>query len=376
MPQPATHYLVTRFAIPEEYYSTWWDPYKQYFGLGSCAPDFFYFPLMPKKVIGDVKEDLSWENIANPLHSSNSYDMFCNLLAVAKQTKMNASTLVEEKNANKQFAFSFGYCCHVVTDCIFHPYVYRSTGDLWHTTDKTAETLHKQQELFIDNELYRKYYSRDKIYKMSVTCSEESTELLDFSIAKFFAESLKSTYPDCLPKEDIEISTESETHPIQQAYKALIKTIPFLFESTKICLWGSKLSIDINISDLVSNFSNNFLTSPYENCPSLPEFSPNDLFHFSIIESYKIFNEALKFWNSDSDNPKNFFHDNPVNYLDAGNFNLDTGLPSNCNNYKLLRSIGDEHYSFMADILTNNYNYFKLDYQNFDKSILENKQLL
>ena len=34
MPQPATHYLVVRRSIPEEYWEEWWnDTYKKYFGL-------------------------------------------------------------------------------------------------------------------------------------------------------------------------------------------------------------------------------------------------------------------------------------------------------------------------------------------------------
>lgn len=93
MPQPLTHYLVLRRAIPEKYWSSWWIPeYKNYFALGTAAPDIFYFPTVPK-IVKNIRDDIAWNEIANPLHSNGSYDLFCTLLDVAKLSKIETQNL-------------------------------------------------------------------------------------------------------------------------------------------------------------------------------------------------------------------------------------------------------------------------------------------
>ena len=166
MPQPATHYWVVRTAIPQNdtkgkinFWETWWDPYKSYFGLGTAAPDLFYFPLMPGVKVSC--DDFYWDGIADLIHHSRSYDIFCSLLDYAKKNKKYSI-----ENANKQFAFAFGYYCHVITDCIFHPYVYQSTADHWakkvyskkeDSLEFEHELAHKYQEFLIDEGIYEEY---------------------------------------------------------------------------------------------------------------------------------------------------------------------------------------------------------------------------
>ena len=362
MPQPATHYLVVRRSIPEVYWEDWWnDTYKKYFGLGSLTPDLFYFPAMPKAIIGgDVRKDLSWDNIASPLHSERSYDMFCSLLDISKSAKLNATSEEERVDANKQLAFSFGYYTHVVTDCIFHPYVYRSTGDYWHTKDNMTEGKHKKQELYIDNELYTKYYPKEEnLSRISYRC-ESQDGLLESVISCLFDEGLHKNYSDLYPMDD-GINCADSSHPIQQAYLALVRTIPPLFEGKKVYLWSSHKSFDIKFSSLVSLFSDDFFTSEYPEISNLPKHTPEELFDFAVIECSKIFKCVLDFWNTESTDSKAFFTSNYTNFLNAGNYNLDTGLPSEFNNHADLRKDNSKNYRFGADILTNNYNIFEND---------------
>lgn len=343
MPQPATHYLITRRAIPKEHWVNWWDKYKPYFGLGSSAPDLFYFPLLPKSAIENIRDDIYWEGIANPLHSSNSYDMFCTLLSKAKEYKKQG-----DKEAEKQFAFAFGYYCHVVTDCIFHPYVYRSTGDHWNTISIVHESKHKAQELSIDNALFQKFYNKEQNFsRIQWECKGENENQLEYSIALLLHETLQEIYPDCYP---LSPDINDSEHPVQQAYSALVQAISPLFEGTKIYLWGSR-SIDIPTAELRNLWRSDFLTSPYQDCPTLDSYTPEELFNFSSAACRKIFLTALDFWESDAMSAKEYFKNHSTHYLNSGNWNLDTGLPCNYNNYKELQNTDAEHYSFKSDEL-------------------------
>ena len=375
MPQPATHYLIARFSIPGKCYADWWDRFKPYFGLGSCAPDFFYFPLVP--LVGkEIKSDLSWSDIANPLHSNNSYDMFCYLLDEAKKSKITTIDGNGGERAQKQFAFAFGYYTHVIADCIFHPYIYRATGDFWNTLDISAELLHKKYELYIDNELYRRYYPRkENIERMKIECNSPESELLDYDIAEMFNNALKDIYTDLFPNNLI---YTDRNHPIQQAYAALKKTVPLLFKGKKIYLWGNGREFEFGIKDLVALFSENFTNELQGRTYGLNGHTPNELFKFAIIECHTVFEKSLQFWESQYSKSADFFalEENKASYIGSGNFNLDTGLPSEYNNFKPLRSTSaHEHYSFRKEILIDNYNCFTNNYNMHGAFILRDKQI-
>ena len=349
MPQPATHYLVVRRAIPREHWANWWDKYKPYFGLGSSAPDLFYFPKMPAK---NIREDLSWEELANPMHSIRSYDMFCTLLSKAKCNMKNGASAPE-----KQFAFSFGYYCHVVTDCIFHPYVYRSTGDHWSSIDFSNELLHKQQEFFIDTGIFHKFYDKQNFLRIQWECKDADTVQLDRSIATLLHDALQEVYPDCYP---ISSDATSIDHPIQQAYSAMLQALPTLFEGVEIHLWGQRKVI--NTRSILSEKQDSFFVEPYPNCPSLDSYTPEELFNFASCACRQIFRAALSFWESDALSAREFLKSKSVHYIDAGNWNLDTGLPCQYNNYSMMRTEEPEHYSFKSDELRNIYNTLKAEY--------------
>lgn len=346
MPQPATHYLAARFSIPKAQY-TLWDDYKPYFSLGSAAPDFFYYPAVPKSV--ENPSNISWEELANPLHSNGSYDMFCTLLDLAKEAKNR-----------KMFAFAYGYYCHVVTDCIFHPYVYRSTGDYWNTSDFTNETRHKYQELTIDEGVYANHYPKNtNIDRIVWKCSEENSILLDYDIAKQFNTALSIIYSDLYPNEEIPLTDAS--HPIQLAYSALDKTIALLFEGKSISAFGQKKLISVSsiASKIKKLTGDDFFDAPYGNVNGLPRLSPHDLFKLSVRQCNKIFIHSYKFWdNIGSSSSREFFNNDPTDYLGHGNFNLDTGIPACKNNYEVMRSDSSEQHKF-ADLTLNLY------YENF-----------
>lgn len=358
VPQPATHYLVMRRAIPREYWISWWDQYKPYFGLGSSAPDLFYFPLMPKSI--PINSDIAWDATANLLHSCRSYDMFCLLLAKAKQYKR-----VNGLDAEKQFSFAIGYYCHVITDCIFHPYVYRSSGDHWSTSDFSHELLHKAQELAIDNGVFRRYYNKSQNFAhIQWQCNDPADEkLLEIAIASLLHESLQEIYPDCYP---VSVEVNNPEHPIQQAYSALIQSITTLFEGTEVHLFGMRLTL--NSSDIRLKLYSNFFFSPYPNCPTLDSYTPEELFNFSSVASRKVFITALGFWESDIASAKEYFQVHPAqaHYLNSGNWNLDTGLPCQYNNYRQMRDESTAHYAFKCNELKAIYRILKAEFNPAD----------
>lgn len=380
MPQPATHYLVTRFSIPEQYYKLW-DKYKSYFGLGSSLPDLFYFPTVPIVADGSLRkavtnifhsDDIKWTEMADMMHADKSYDLFCRMLDYAK-----AIQSAEPENTDKYlklFAVAFGFYSHVVADCIFHPYVYRSTGDCWNTTDFIDELQHKKQEAYIDGKLYECFYSGEDAYqRMKINCRENDTSALDFDIAAMLKTTLSEIYPAM--RDALNADITDLKHPLHHAYIALENTTNFLFkERTTVCLWGQKKSEEISFSDLIGEFSDEFFTENYPDCENLPARSPYKLFLLSVTVGHKVFDEAMNYINAPKISASEYFLQHNTHYLNSGNFNLDTGL-SALNNTEPALTCGKKcSYSFKADTLSNNYRYFEGDFKKH-QSILESKGL-
>lgn len=381
MPQPATHYLVTRFSIPEHHYGLW-DKYKSYFGLGSCLPDLFYFPTVPVVADGSLvnaaintfaSDDINWTEMADMMHADKSYDLFCCMLDYAKAIQIN-----EPKNKDKYlklFAVAFGFYSHVIADCIFHPYVYRSTGDFWNTKDFFDELKHKKQEAYIDGKLYEYFYpGKDAYQKMQINCRENGIYALNFDIAEMLKNTLSETYPSMYDtlKKDI---TNLE-HPLHHAYIALENTTNFLFKERKgLFLWGKREFNNISLSDIISEFSDEFFTESYPNKGQLYDMSPRKLFLLSVAESYKVFKIAINYIYTEPISAKKYFSKQQTNYLNSGNFNLDTGLSSLNNTDPALTCADQSSYNFKVETLNSNYFSFNSDLTDL-KDILKNKGII
>lgn len=343
MPQPTAHYLVARRSIPKEHWKEWWDKYKPYFGLGSSAPDLFYFPSIMRQIMSHSSYT---GKLSDVIHSEGSYDLFCTILSMSKESLLNGSG---EGVAEKQFAFSFGFYSHVVTDCVFHPYVYRHSGDHWATTNYRAEGKHKMEEFQIDRGIHRKIRGNDlEIGTTDWKCPGQSENLLNYSIAYLFNTALLKIYPEHFrPEQDI----SNENHPIQAAYKELNQKIPFLFAGQKIYLWGKREAL--NTSNIKEEL--HFFTKEYT-LPELPNYTPQDLFNFSCVACRDIFLKSLDFFNNPSfKSASDYFRQYRANYLGMDNWNLDTGLPCKYNNNEMMLKECPEHYLYKTDELVQNY---------------------
>ena len=370
MPQPATHYWVVRRAIPKyditgeiNYWEEWWDKYKAYFGLGTAAPDLFYFPLMPN--VTTTFSDFYWDGIADLLHHAGSYDVFCELLNCAKNMKNTSPN-----ESNKLFAFAFGYYCHVITDCIFHPYVYRSTGDHWANkvvnkigdmAEYKNELKHKYQEFCIDRGIYNEFNlgKSTSLDRVAWKCSNAGDDRMEPTLSNCFYNALMKIYPDCFPPQYND--PNDINHPIQQAYAALAQTIDILFRGSEVFLFGGKIRIPSSkIQEHLIAIKEEFFIEPYPNSGSLTPYTPQDLFNFSCGVARKIFIESLKYWeDSVSSDSKEFFEANYTNYLNQGNWNLDTGLKCNLNNLAQLHGDNGEIDKASVEELNGNYIVFR-----------------
>ena len=344
MPQATTHYLVTRRAIPRDHCEKWWDIYKPYFGLGSVSPDLFYF-LIPKfheSLCAKYLDGVDCGKISDMIHHEKSYDLFCKLLETAKKSKISGEPGVGEK----QFAFAFGFYCHVVTDCIFHPYVYRSTGDHWNTSTFRAEQKHKIQEFKIDRGIHRDIRKTElEVGSTNWRCVGDSDKLLDHSIAELFHKSLQDVYKENYPVKSDQVSDDD--HLIQESYEALNDLLPTILKGEKLLLIGQRKTIIIQDTN-----DDYFYSTKYTSCSGLPEYTPQELFNFASVACRAIFNKSLDFWEDPSDiSPHEFFESDPVDYLGRKNWNLDTGLPSHYNEDPLIKDECSEHdLSFIKEI--------------------------
>ena len=349
MPQPTTHYLVIRRAIPKEHWANWWDQYKPYFGLGSSAPDLFYFPRI--SLGNNYCSDLS-----DTMHSESSYDLFCTMLDIAKSNYPG-----DPLAAEKQFAFSVGMYAHVVTDCIFHPYVYRSTNDHWNTKNFLNELKHKKEEFRIDRGVHRKI--RGNAQEVGTTewkCPGETVDLLEFAIVDQFNQALETIYPLQFNSDH---SVSDTDHPIQQAYHSLDSEIPYLLNGEKMFLWGSAKIITPSEDDL----DDHFFTRSYPSFPGLDPYTPEDLFNFSCATCRNVFKKSLEFLqDNQASSSGKFFSNHRSDYLGVGNWNLDTGLPCEYNNDPLMLQECPEHYLYKVDQLKNQYAVFSQLYNPAD----------
>ena len=322
-------------------------------------------------------KDFYWDGIADIMHSTRSFDFFCNLMNAAKKSQLDPS--IDTEIANRQFAFAFGFYCHVITDCIFHPYVYRSSEDHWsakagefkdNPLEAIREYQHKYQEFLIDKGTCETFNL--KFNRISWSCPDaNNSELLDMNIAKIFNDTLMDLYKDCIP---YEYKIENPSHPIHQAYDALLQTSKLIFEGDVVITYkcldmksGTLKSI-LEASEVV--YSPNFYTEPYPDCGSLPDYTPNELFDFSCAVARNIFIICIKFWNSHYQNIEEFFSADPgeniTNYLN-GNWNLDTGIPCQFNNTQKLHSDNESMNLAHIDTLKDTYNNFACLYSSLFK---------
>lgn len=318
MPQAAIHFLVIEKALKENRPSLWSEHYS-FAALGSFAPDMFYAQ------DGIIGKDPFFYSLANKMHEAGALDCYCKLLnAVKKETDINARQSLK--------AFAYGYCAHMLTDIVFHPFVYRITGDHWHTHLPEANyESHKSVETFLDHYLLALETSSD-IKKLSnhftVCCKNNNilsakiydvlNKIINDIYAPLFAHDIAAkqawhkyfeAIPICVP-----------AHPIRQVVQIYCNSIGKLYKPEE----KAPQIADIIREEWTNTEHRQWLPLGINSSLS---YSAPELFNMAVKATKNAVEESEAFLNSEQTNSRIFFDLHRILYINEDH-NLDTGLPS------------------------------------------------
>lgn len=327
--QPITHFLVAKKAL---------EPlpiiqgYDSQLAFGSFSPDLFY-------LLSAYKE------YADTIHASGSFVAFCTMLDVAKKT-----FFCNEEIAKKQVAFALGFYAHVITDCVFHPYVYRSSLDHWAKHDPIFELRHKKLEASIDQIV------QEEIIGGQITTPEpslclDSSGLLDQNIAYLFHQALVGAYPDSISVDLSRYGTEDANHPLQAAYRNYCRMPEKLYGIHNILIGIEQIAEGFLPKKVEQHFieeerQRHCQRSPWPPSDVISSFTYNhiDMFKMAVNGVQALGNAVQSFLLDNGDvSAIDFLRGQNCLYLDQ-DWNLDTGLPSSENQNGQL--MGEDHDRF------------------------------
>jgi hypothetical protein len=196
--QPLTHYFVAKNALVDTA-SDLIRAYETYLGFGSFGPDLFYLT--------------KHGGYADMIHADGSLDAFCVMLDMVKN-----NWNVNYDAAGKQLAFAMGFYAHVITDCVFHPYVYRLSQDYWAVPKPEHlakyENMHKVVEAVIDHHLLDSVIHPNLRISFGVDCGHE----LDPAVSELIHGALNTVYGQSLDYGFQTTPPSDPGHLINQAY--------------------------------------------------------------------------------------------------------------------------------------------------------------
>ncbi|MDR3561191.1 MAG: zinc dependent phospholipase C family protein [Negativicutes bacterium] len=339
MPQAITHYLVAWEAM-EKISRPLWEKYGNYAGFGSFGPDLFYV----KDVFNRWFEpELSWDAVADLQHWGGSLDLFCAMLDVVREEYDVASAAGE-----KLLAFAMGYYSHVITDVVFHPYVYRCSLDHWHSHQPPEHRrLHKRVEELIDLELLAfkgKGLPSPDIFR--VRCDADGRGLLDGDLVMLLSECLPRIYGDRAPVLSgwpKRYGIDAPDHPVNAAYSDFAAIVGVLY-GTQNSLFSPEEAEACR------------LPGPWrtEGLSAGLTYSVRDLYGLAVNAVQRMMAVTCDFWQTDEQDAKDFFADSGTLYLEQ-DWNADTGLPAAWNEEPANLAADVSRFDFGVELLATNY---------------------
>lgn len=355
MPQPNAHYLVVEAAL-KDHPSGLWNKYSNFAGFGSFGPDLFYVLGIPP-VMHRRKYPTDYTSVSDAMHHEASLDFFCSMLDDIKNGIKERS----KETTDKLKAFAYGYYSHAVTDSVFHPYVYRRTGDNWavHFTDEYKS--HKKLEALIDTCLLERIKEKNPFdfeYEARVVChTPNSKRTLDKDVYEIIKNNIKKIYGDknIFGRNGIEFekyfghgieeAASEGIHPILEAYRDYIHCFRILYLSSKMDSIAGLLHPTLkplipikNLDDKQRKQLESRRKWRISENPLMPDYSVPELFEFAVKAAKRVIDVSEEFFASDSASSRDFFANKlhassqarKIVYLDE-DYNLDTGLPSSNN---------------------------------------------
>jgi hypothetical protein len=342
MPQPVTHYLVCEEAF-QAVFPELWHSYANFAGFDSFAPDLFYIADIFKN---EINHGQSYPELADAIHWNDAFDCFCAMLDYIKANN------TDSVKSNKMKAFAYGFYSHVVTDCIFHPYVYRATGDHWLDHPVADYDKHKHIEALMDSYLLDKKIKCSPGYQFNpqVRCGRaENEDVLDEDVHSVFKHGLVTAYPEHIP----EHITDGGKYLLKQAYEDFARTLGLDF-----FLIG-KINLDPmnrEMIPLIENWNQADIALMNDNRHPWLQLDGNIDLTYSVLDLYHCAVQAVKeiLWASEEYLNRNE-NGKPWNVFYADNYNLDTGLPCSLNDDPINRSPENVRFNFGIDQLIHIY---------------------
>lgn len=326
MPQPITHYLVCKNAMATCAGSLW-ERSSNFAGLGSFAPDLFF--------IREGGFNLEYRNGATEVHREASYDCYCVMLDYIKANKAKVSS---QQYSNMK-AFAYGFYSHVVTDSIFHPFIYRKSLDDWMRHPEKNYNQHKAIEAMIDNYIISNSNKEDPNFRFDpkVDCSStENKAMLQKDVFYVFNEGFKKCYQGKFSKEfSAMFEKADQSNPIHESYSDYRKlmAVDFFFIG-KIHFNLLNLSTILPIEQWTGEqlAIMNEEKEPWFNSVANAElsYSVRELFDKATKETRAVIIDSENFLADNKQNSSAYFKERSTVYLGM-NYNLDTGLPSKFN---------------------------------------------
>ncbi len=309
---------------------------------------------------GSLNPSLNWDEVSDLQHWDRSLDLFFAMLDSIKDGYDDASI-----EGDKLLTFAVGYYGHVITDCIFHPYIYRRSRDHWRYHQPAAGyRAHKRVEALIDMDLLafkgREVPSPDLF---RVLCDDSRLPaLLDTDLVWLLDACLPKVYgtdPGFADHWKDRYDIHDPAHPVNAAYADFKKIVPVTYEAQNILYnldahWGNAEPLQrLSQTDLQEA---NELHGPWppQGQSAVLTYSARDLFTLAVNAVQKMIAAVSDHWQSDSAAAGDFFHTDGLLFLDQ-NWNFDTGLPALYNDAPANLARDDSRFDFGVDILIRNY---------------------
>lgn len=337
MPGPITHFLVMQEACPPEI----WQMHRKFAGSATFGPDLFYTKGLPLHFRGLTRmlgsKDKDYAKASDIMHWEGSLDYYCCML---DYIKTSIGTEDKEK-IDRLKAYAYGYYSHVVTDAVFHPFIYRHTRDHWErhfTPEDFTQTYnsHKGEETLTDAFLAGRMGTNPYAlrYQDKVDCGRTLDgaifSLLHHSLGKIYGGGIFDSYGIDYQK-FFGQDPRDPHHPIRDAHRDYIDSFKELYRIGRVIpQWLHPLVPVKNLNvEQLREIDPYPRKKWYGNHEIMPDYSVPELFEFAIKATKMVINASERFFSSDAKSSREFFsqHAQDVVFLED-NYNFDIGYLS------------------------------------------------
>jgi hypothetical protein len=327
MPQPIAHNFVCERAVTGSSLGPqFWESFGNFAGFGSFSPDLFY---IEEFTAGKA----AYGHAADDMHKDGTLDCYCAMLDAIK------ALAAPPAQRDRVKAFAYGFYAHVVTDCIFHPFVYRVSGDNWLIHPQDQYTAHKTLESRIDNYLLALRMESDPAYTLSISvdCDAPLSEDLNHHVHDVFKDALVAAYASGRMNSYVygRLGKDRAENPVQKGYRGYFLANGFNFAFLK----RFRKNV-MNLEDVrpAGEWSDpdlepmNIAHSPWSTAPGNASlnYSVGELFNKAVAAVGQVIEASEAFLASQAPSSRDVLLASTVRYL-RENMNIDTGLPASLN---------------------------------------------